>query len=1442
MAELRCPMCSKLNPDTLEVCQFCGARLKPLVLPSSGALDIPAERAKSKADDKPAGQQASGDDWFSSLRSEDSGSSESSATGNVDDWLARLRQQDEAEETVEPPAVSQPPAPATPKPAGTDWLGALRASTDQLPSWLAEPVESDENQPEEENWLSRLGGSSDETIVSAPKPKPEPIAKQPEAEPALPPWLAEPSEPAALQETDDTLYVSGPGSQPAAEAPAWPPAEPEAPTVGEPSQIPDWLKSYNSSSSDETIVRRPAATPTPVSPEPASELPDWLTGQPASSEPSSSVPDWMRSSGPDETIAAAPSDLPDWLKGDLPAQPTTPQPAPAPAASSTLPNWLESNQAPMPGTADDETISVSPDDIPDWLKGGEPATAPTPPASEKPSSNDAVVGITDWFESAESSAPAPAPKTGTSDWLKSKEPETPSDSPRSVVGVTDWLSSFPKQAPVDDNLDWLKPPETPVLPPQEAPAEKAPPGTTDWLNSLGVTTPPKPSTKELRDRGTGWLSAVPDAQKSPDAQAAARKPGTGQLKPGTGQLKPGTGQLKPPTGQLKPGTGGLKPDTGQLKPDTGGLKSDTGNLLARFKDTTPPAEMPSGSATAITGLTGWLSSLQQPAPPPPPTTPDESGKAIIGTTDWLNSLASDPKKTGAIKTGWLGSLPLEQSPTSSTDPEQQSKALFGATDWLSQLAASAPATPFQAETPEANAAPELPKAEIPDWLSNSGTAMPDWASPKAPAEADSQPAAETPSASSGKAVIGTTDWLRSLEANKGFDLSNVNAKKSDVSDLDWLNIGPATPPAPAFSEEPAPTPEARDVEPASKGGSGQSAPPFNTTVQTGELPSWLTALKPEGIEAVPSTGPLPTPATPSAPPPSASPASATPAVTAEDLPDWMRPDAEQTTQTQKAVPAVSSSDETVVARPPAAKPPTPVPAFTSPVGPAADDLTTASLPNWLNALRPLDARATSREPEPDHEEATGPLAGMRGVLPAESIISMAGRPGASVAGFLLTDQQTKLADNLRALVKEEATEQAEIKPHKRARVNFSFSRLLVSVVLLFIIVVPFVLGPLLFPPPTVSPLTGALHTKIEQLPVNNSVVLLAVDYDPAFSGELNPAVNSVMVHLMKHGAHVITVSTSPAGAGIAQMLLTDPAFVREADLANDAEGKQYLNLGFIPGTAAGLRQFATDPTGTIKADYYGNDEPFKRDVLVGFESFDNINLVIVATASADTLRTWIEQVGPTKRPMAAITSASVAPLAAPYTTGSKPQLLALVSGLSGALEYDTVSQRTSDKADVLAREWSAFGLSLYASAGILVLGALASLVSIFMRRPAQAKAAARPHVAAQPKPKATKRKAAPKVEEPMPAEPDFSTSAGAFDDIGTFGEPTYLSEGSSSQLETMVATPKKTKTAKDAKTTKTTKTTKTAKAPVSKQGTKPQAKTNGTGDDTQTTKPRLRKV
>ena len=41
MAEIRCPMCGKPNPENLDICQYCQARLKPLIASTPSDSIIP---------------------------------------------------------------------------------------------------------------------------------------------------------------------------------------------------------------------------------------------------------------------------------------------------------------------------------------------------------------------------------------------------------------------------------------------------------------------------------------------------------------------------------------------------------------------------------------------------------------------------------------------------------------------------------------------------------------------------------------------------------------------------------------------------------------------------------------------------------------------------------------------------------------------------------------------------------------------------------------------------------------------------------------------------------------------------------------------------------------------------------------------------------------------------------------------------------------------------------------------------------------------------------------------------------------------------------------------------------------------------------------------------------------------------------------------------------
>src|SRR5690242_6686950 len=93
MANVRCPMCSKLNPPEAEVCSYCGARIKPLRLGQSGQQPPAAGAGPAKSDEP---------DWLSQLRADQPGSFSADETegkpaissasdSDVPDWLSRIR-------------------------------------------------------------------------------------------------------------------------------------------------------------------------------------------------------------------------------------------------------------------------------------------------------------------------------------------------------------------------------------------------------------------------------------------------------------------------------------------------------------------------------------------------------------------------------------------------------------------------------------------------------------------------------------------------------------------------------------------------------------------------------------------------------------------------------------------------------------------------------------------------------------------------------------------------------------------------------------------------------------------------------------------------------------------------------------------------------------------------------------------------------------------------------------------------------------------------------------------------------------------------------------------------------------------------------------------------------------------------------------------------------
>ncbi len=210
VAEVRCPMCGKPNPAELEICQFCQARLKPLVIsqpesPTQEPGDEPAEntapdwlvslRAKDSSLGEPEEvgeeEQINLPGWLKSSTPEPAQGAANQPEGESADWLASFRGNDlEPNETVAPEGTETEAAHAepTPKPGeegSPDWLEAIRKDTG--PFEPTEPATSGTPQATEgdPNWLERIRARRFQEDIYPPL---QPDEEQQDAE-SLEDWL-----------------------------------------------------------------------------------------------------------------------------------------------------------------------------------------------------------------------------------------------------------------------------------------------------------------------------------------------------------------------------------------------------------------------------------------------------------------------------------------------------------------------------------------------------------------------------------------------------------------------------------------------------------------------------------------------------------------------------------------------------------------------------------------------------------------------------------------------------------------------------------------------------------------------------------------------------------------------------------------------------------------------------------------------------------------------------------------------------------------------------------------------------------------------------------------------------------------------------------------------------------------------------------------------------
>jgi hypothetical protein len=198
---------------------------------------------------------------------------------------------------------------------------------------------------------------------------------------------------------------------------------------------------------------------------------------------------------------------------------------------------------------------------------------------------------------------------------------------------------------------------------------------------------------------------------------------------------------------------------------------------------------------------------------------------------------------------------------------------------------------------------------------------------------------------------------------------------------------------------------------------------------------------------------------------------------------------------------------------------------------------------------------------------------------------------------------------------------------------------------------------------------------------------------------------------MRQGLPVVTVSTSPGGAGLAQRLLRSSA--REYGLS---EYTHFVNLGYIPGGPAGVLAFGVVPRTVFLADFSGSGAVWDSAAAQGVQQLNDFSAVIVISGSPETARAWIEQTArmlDVNKPFVIATSAAADPLLRPYTASVGGPVDGYLAGLGGVAQYEAKAGLTGAGQTRFVQ----IGAVLWVAAAAIVFGnALAVLRHVRLKR------------------------------------------------------------------------------------------------------------------------------
>ena len=368
------------------------------------------------------------------------------------------------------------------------------------------------------------------------------------------------------------------------------------------------------------------------------------------------------------------------------------------------------------------------------------------------------------------------------------------------------------------------------------------------------------------------------------------------------------------------------------------------------------------------------------------------------------------------------------------------------------------------------------------------------------------------------------------------------------------------------------------------------------------------------------------------------------------------------------------------------------------------DLAPATLPSWLEAMRPVDTFRSEIAIESDEVqpvESAGPLAGLRGVLMAEPVVAMPRTASTAASRLEVTERQYAQAELLQRLVEEE---EREIPPVTAESRRLPLMRWAIAFILILAVIVPFGFSQLGVEgyalPSVVSRDLAPLINLMGSIPTDRPA-LVVFDYTPGYSGELDTVAGALLEHAVMRSLPIVTISTRPTGPPLADGLLNKIGAGYGA-----VNGESYLHLGYLSGGPTAVQLFAIAPRSVVLSGYHLPESlegsVWESPLLQGVHRLSDFNLVIVITAGTDTARTWVEQTHPWigDTPLVMVLSAGAEPLVRPYFEASEPQVDGILTGIPAAVSYRQYSGLPLDT----GRQWDAFGMGMLAVELILIAG------------------------------------------------------------------------------------------------------------------------------------------